>query len=373
MPHTRLVFVVLDTTTLCLILLLILFGFLCLLYVIYFHSKTLSEGYIQLRSFNAHWVIRVILILFAIFWGLFETSRISLLKTTGWVLPFLSLRWQEKLCELYIVGNLGLTEPILLLILAGLVQGSLWQSRPHRRNRRLIGHTLLFCFPVLILQLYCVIIFPSLCKNLGDDSGNIGAKACKYFTKPYLKEGNIVSCIYPLSATVVLGVFDFLFICYFVHIGVRVISLAINKGLQKRVRFLVFSVVGLLPLRVALLVLSGYSLLGLGLFEVLVMFAFIAMLFLLVAGICVLVYLPVSDSLAVRGLCTVSSIWYLERIMAPMDSLNRNLSSIGSADDSFIVGQQSLLDATESGTSERKAADFHKANLLVPIQNDHTS
>jgi len=71
----------------------------------------------------------------------------------------------------------------------------------------------------------------------------------KYFTRAFQESRGVVYCTYPLFCTIVYGVFVCLCITYFIYMAMRMISLVINKGLQRSVYWLIFAV-GLLPLRI---------------------------------------------------------------------------------------------------------------------------
>ncbi|CAN1258614.1 hypothetical protein LINPERPRIM_LOCUS9932 [Linum perenne] len=121
-----------------------------------------------------------------------------------------------------------------------------------------------------------------------------------YFTKAATTQSSavIALCTYPLLNTILLGIFATVLTFYLFWLGRRILKLVINKGLQKRVYTLIFSVSSFLPLRVILLGLSVLSEPERLLFEVLSFSAFLALLCCAGVSICMLVYFPVTDSLA---------------------------------------------------------------------------
>ncbi|CAM8944889.1 unnamed protein product [Rhodiola kirilowii] len=72
-----------GVVTICLVSLLILVGFLCILYSIYFRSRIRSQGFRQLGYFSGPWIIRITFILFAIWWGIGEVIRLNFLRREG--------------------------------------------------------------------------------------------------------------------------------------------------------------------------------------------------------------------------------------------------------------------------------------------------
>lgn len=118
-------------------------------------------------------------------------------------------------------------------------------------------------------------------------------------------------------------------------------SSVINKGLQRRVLFLILSVAVFFPLRVLLLGLSVFSLPEHFLFEALVFTAFLILFCCIGLGICLLVFCPVYDSLALKG-------------MRDMETGTRPLEN--HHDEVSLIGNQSLLE-TSSTTSEGRNSD----------------
>lgn len=305
MPLTRFAADAFGVVTICLVALLILLGLLCIIYSVYFRSRIHSEGCIQLSYFSGPWIIRITFILFVIWWGLGEISRLSFLRVEGGLLH--DLRWQETVCKCYIVSNLGFAEPCLFLTLLFLLRGPLQNMESgilsRKWNRKTAGYIFLYCFPVFVLQIVVILIGPWL----NNDSSY---KLPKYFTSAATivtassSKGarDIAFCTYPLLSTILLGFFATILTIYLFWLGRQILKLVINKNLQKRVYTLIFSVSGFLPLRVILLGFSVSRKPEQFLFEALTFSAFLVLFCCAGLCICMLVYLPVADSLALGNL-----------------------------------------------------------------------
>jgi hypothetical protein len=214
----------------------------------------------------------------------------------------LDLKWQETVCKCYIVSNLGFAEPCLFLTLAFLLRAPLQKRElgilSRRWNGKTAGYVLLYCLPVFVLQLLVILI--------GSDKSHL-VKLPHYFMSTAAasrkgKSDDITLCTYPLMSTIFLGIFATILTAYLFWLGSRILKRVINKGLQKRVYTLIFCVSSFLPLRVLLLGLSAFFKPDEFLFEALVLLAFLALLCCAGVCICMLVYYPVADSLALGNL-----------------------------------------------------------------------
>lgn len=311
MPLTRSVADALGVVTICLVSILILTGFLCIIYSFYFRSRIRSQGFIQLSYFSGPWIIRIAFILFTIWWGFWEIIRLDFLRREGRVLNALNSQWQETVCKGYIVSNLGFAEPCLFLTLVFLLRAPLLKMESgtlsQKWNGKTAGYVLLYCLPVFVLQLIVILIGPKLEKDR-----NHAQRLPHYFTSSAAASkteslDNIVLCTYPLLSTILLGLFVCVLTVYLFWLGRRILNLVINKGLQKRVYTLIFSVSGFLPLRVILLGLSVLSRPEHLLFQALAFMAFLALLCCAGVCICMLVYCPVADCLALGSLQDLES------------------------------------------------------------------
>lgn len=293
MPLTRFSADAFGVVTICLVALLILLGLLCIIYSFYFRSRIRSQGFIQLSYFSGPWIIRITFILFAIWWGFGEVIRLSLLRRA------LNLKWQETVCKCYIVSNLGFAEPCLFLTLVFLLRAPLQKMElgilSRSWNGKTAGYVILYCLPMFLLQLFVILIGPKLHRESQ-------RKLPLYFTAATERVDNITICTYPLLSTIFLGIFATILTAYLFWLGSRILKLVINKGLQKRVYMLIFSVSSFLPLRVLLLGLSVLIKPDQILFQVLVLLAFFALFCCAGVCICMLVYYPVADSLALGNL-----------------------------------------------------------------------
>ncbi|KVH87523.1 uncharacterized protein LOC112503484 [Cynara cardunculus var. scolymus] len=300
MPLTSVVADALGVVTISLVAVLGLLGLLCILYSLYFRDHIRSQGYTQLGYFSGPWVIRIVFILFAIWWGLGEILRLEFLRRDGRVLHALDLRWQETVCKCYIVSNLGFAEPCLFLTLIFLLRASLQKTESgplsQKWNLRTTIYILLCSLSLFALQMTVVLVGPQYETDL-----HLNKKG--YFFKFTTKHPNDVArCYYPLLSTLFLGLFATVLTLYLFWLGRRILILVINKGLQKRVYTLIFFVSSFFPLRVLLLGLSVLFKPGDTVFEVLAFLAFLSLLCCAGVGICMLVYFPIADSLALKNL-----------------------------------------------------------------------
>lgn len=295
MPLTRFSADAFGVVTVCLVALLILLGLLCIIYSFYFRSRIRSQGFNQLSYFSGPWIIRITFILFAIWWGFGEVIRLSLLRRA------VNLKWQETVCKCYIVSNLGFAEPCLFLTLVFLLRAPLQKMElgilSRSWNGKTAGYIILYCLPMFLLQLFVILIGPQLNREKSSQR-----KLPSYFTAATERVDNITICTYPLLSTIFLGIFAMILTAYLFWLGSRILKLVINKGLQKRVYMLIFSVSSFLPLRVLLLGLSVLVKPDPILFQVLVLLAFLALFGCAGVCICMLVYYPVADSLALGNI-----------------------------------------------------------------------
>lgn len=300
MPLTRVATDVFGVVTIALVALTAILGLLCIYRCVYLQLQIQRRGYSHLSYFNGPWIIRIVIIIISIWWGFGEIVRLSFLRGVGKL--FSSIRWQKYGCKFYILSNLGFAEPIIFLILAFLLHAALQKRESgtlsQRWNRKTFLYVILLCIPIFILQLVLVLLGPKFNK---EKIPRTRKKMVKFFMSTSLVNNRSI-CTYPLMSTIILGLLYFLVICYIVYIGTRLLSLVINKGLRMRVYFLALSVILFLPLRVLLLGFSVLPHAGNLAYEVLVFLAFLMLLFCNMIGICMLVYLPVADSLVLRDI-----------------------------------------------------------------------
>ncbi|KAE9595128.1 hypothetical protein Lalb_Chr18g0061101 [Lupinus albus] len=201
---------------------------------------------------------------------------------------------------------MGFAEPCLFLTLVFLLRAPLQKLETGIMNRKwnlkTAGYILLYCLPMFVLQLFVILIGPWLDKNNGS-----GKKLPHYFTRTVVApsmamEDDVALCTYPLLSSIVLGLFAIILTSYLFWLGSRILKLVINKGLQKRVYTLLFAVSGFLPLRVIFLGLSVFSGPGDFMFEAFVFLAFLVLVCCAGVCMCMLVYRPIADSLALVNL-----------------------------------------------------------------------
>ncbi|XP_051146983.1 uncharacterized protein LOC127262375 [Andrographis paniculata] len=344
MPLTRFVADALGVATISLVALLILLGLSCIIYSFYFRCRIRGQGFAQLNYFSGPWVIRITLIFFAVWWGIGEIIRLNLLRRKGRVLDALTLQWQENVCKGYIVSNLGFAEPCLFLTLIFLLRASLQSSGTLSRkwNMKTAGFVLLYCFPMIILQLVVILIGPRYKK---DHNPKLPSYFITAASSPKTTE-NIALCTYPLLSTIVLGLFATFLTAYLFWLGRQIVHLVINKGLQKRVYTLIFSVSSFLPLRVLLLGLSVLPNPERLVFDAISFLAFLSLLCCASVGICMLVYLPIADSLSLRSLQRD-----IEAGRAMIDEYNDTISLI--ANQSTLEGSLVTSPGRNSAASEK--------------------
>lgn len=342
MPLTRFSADPFGVITVVLVALLVLLGLFCIYRSLYFQIRILRREFLQLVYFNGPWVTRIVLVLVAIWWGIWEILRLTLLKEK--LRLFSSVTWQMNVCKLYILSNFGFAEPSIFLTLIFLLHSSLQKRESgtlsQRWNRKAILYVLLFCLPVLIMQVVLVFIGPKL-----NEKAN--RRMSRYINTSSMVEGNHI-CTYPLFSTSFLGLFDVLLILYAMYVGRRLLSLVINKGLRRRVYWLTASIFLLLPLRVGLLVLSAFLLPGSMAFETNVFIAFCMMLVCAVVGIITLVYYPVADSLALRD------FGQIEVVEFPYDDYYHDGSSLIANDSQLDTG--SYIDTRNSDASTKRGS-----------------
>ena len=345
MPLTRFAADAFGVLTICLVALLILLGLLCVVYSFYFRSRIRSQGFIQLSYFSGPWIIRITFILFTIWWGLGEITRVTWLRREGRVLN-LNLKWQETVCKCYIVSNLGFAEPCLFLTLVFLLRAPLQRMESGILSRSWNGKTavwvLLYCLPLFVLQLCLILIGPQLIKNKSL------RKIPRYFTSTMRMTDDIALCTYPLMSTILHGIFAAVLTVYLFWLGRRILKLVINKGLQKRVYTLIISVSSFFPLRVLFL---GFSVLSKPehlQFEALSFSAFLSLLCCAGVCICMLVYCPVADSLA------LGSLHDLESRRITSDDQNDTISLI--ANQSHLEGTAVISPGRNSDASTKRGS-----------------
>ncbi|XWS40415.1 hypothetical protein CRYUN_Cryun18bG0139200 [Craigia yunnanensis] len=349
MPLTRNSAEVFGVLTICLVALLILLGLVCIAYSFYLRSHVLRRGFIHLSYFSGPWIIRITFILFAIWWGFGEIIRLNFLRQQGRVLNALDLKWQENVCKCYIVSNLGFAEPCLFLTLVFLLRAPLQNMDTgilsRKWNGKTAGYVLLYCLPMFVLQLILILIGPELRKDRKE--------LPPYFTRtaaPVTQNSDgIALCTYPLLNTILHGLFATILTAYMFWIGRRILKLVINKGLQKRVYGLIFSVSSFLPLRVLLLGLSVLSEPERFLFEALAFSAFLVLLCCAGVCICILVYCPVADCLALGNLHDLEA-----RRRVVLDDQNDTVSLI--ANQSHLEGSVGISPERNSDASTKRGS-----------------
>ena len=317
MPLTRNSAEAFGVLTICLVALLILLGLVCIAYSFYLRSRILRQGFIQLSYFSGPWIIRITFILFAIWWGFGEIIRLNFLRRQGRVLSALNLRWQENNMDTEILSR--------------------------KWNGKTAGYVLLYCLPVFFLQLILILIGPELRKD--------SRELPQYFTRTAVMNNSddIALCTYPLLNTILLGLSATVLTAYLFWLGRQILKLVINKGLKKRVYTLIFSVSSFLPLRVLLLGLSVLSKPEQFLFEALAFSAFLVLVCCAGVCICMLVYFPVADCLALGNLHDLEA-----RRRVVLDDQNDTVSLV--ANQSHLEGSAGISPERNSDASTKRGS-----------------
>ncbi|AES89931.1 hypothetical protein MtrunA17_Chr4g0042531 [Medicago truncatula] len=297
MSHSRFSTEVFDVVTICLVSILILFGLICIAASFYYLYRIHNQDFVHLNYFSGPWIIRIAFILFVIWWSLGEIIRLTLIRHA------LHLKWSETVCKCYIVWNMGFVEPCLFLTIVFLLHAPLQRFEigimSKKWNIGTFGYIILYCLPMLIVQILVVMVGPQLEKNKV-----LGKKLPHYFTSTInsfsmeRENDDITICTYPLLSTALLGIFAMILTSYLSCLGSRILKLVINKGLRKRVYTLLFPVLCFLPLQVLFLGLSVLSRPDHFMFEAFVFLAFLSLVYCF--GLCMwtLVYRPIADCLA---------------------------------------------------------------------------
>ncbi|CAL9098828.1 unnamed protein product [Musa acuminata var. zebrina] len=299
MPLTRFSSDAFGVVTISLVIIFHVLAIRCIYQVVYLQVRIHRRDFLQLGYFNGPWITRIFLVIVAIWWSLSEIARLSFLK--GRI--FSSITWQQNFCKIYILFNLGFSEPSVFLTLVFLLRASLRRRElgtlSQGWNKRTISYVFLYCIPIFVMQIFVDFAGPRFFSEAKNDGR---AKKLNYFTKASVLIGDECVCTYPLFSTILLGLFHAVLISYVSYIGMHVFLSVINKQLLQRLYWLVSSVIFSLPVRVLLL---GFSVLpqpGNLAYELIVFLAFLVMLFCTVIGILVLVYFPVADLMALRKL-----------------------------------------------------------------------
>eukprot|EP01018_Ginkgo_biloba_P004506 Gb_40055 [translate_table: standard] len=236
-------------------------------------------------------------------------------------------------------------------------------------NKRVLISVLLLCFPTFIAQFCFEVISPSIefQKRYSKEKEGYGGKIPKYFTTVFKEEDSMAFCTYPLFSVIVHGVFVSLFVTYFLFVAMKMISFAINKGLERRILGLIFAIVGLLPSRVLFLGCSIMSKPGEPAFEVLVFLGFLALLLCTAVCVGILVLWPIADSLAVHWIFESKEVRMRKQQsnIIPTEQYSRPLSVfVGDSDDDFSVGASQSLLGTASSSVEKDSDSLPRGGSI---------
>ncbi|XP_076923882.1 uncharacterized protein LOC143586165 [Bidens hawaiensis] len=365
MPLTSVLADALGVVTISLVAVLGLVGSLCIVYSFYFRDHVRNRSRTELRYFSGPWVVRIIFIFFAIWWGLGEILRLEFLRRDGRLLHTLDSKWQETVCKCYIVSNLGFSEPCLFLTLVFLLRASLQKTASgplsQKWNLRTVVYVLLWGLLIFALQMTVILVGPRFETDLHMNKKGYFFKITTEYTN------DAARCFYPLLSTMFLGLFAAVLTLYLFWIGSRMLILVINKGLKKRVYTLIFFVSGFYPLRVLLLGLSVLFEPGNAVFEVVAFLAFLSLLCCVGVGICILVYFPIADSLALKNLQDIEAT---RRIIGEHNDTLSLIDNHGPLDDSSTKRGSISFRAMERDQDEQHVdqSPFVELSLLESSQ-----
>ncbi|XP_050385633.1 uncharacterized protein LOC126802122 [Argentina anserina] len=240
----------LDLITLLFIVTLLLLSILSLGFI--FHLCFKSRTAHHLQHFNSLWTVRLLLVIFVIFWSFNELLRLPSFRRTYLYgrYPFLSTFFkvegfeeEDKFCKIFFLFS-----PI----------------------------------DKMFLPLPAVFTRSSMVKAV--ESGKM-----------------VAFCEYPLLSTVIFGVFAATYFMWFLFSLWKVLSLVINKGLRMRIYALAVTVLVPLPVQVILLGLSVMWNPDKPAFAAISFVVFLITFVSFAVGQGILVLKPIADSLAAGG------------------------------------------------------------------------
>ncbi|XP_051137212.1 uncharacterized protein LOC127255621 [Andrographis paniculata] len=345
MPLTRVVADALGVVTVCLVAILVLLGVLCILYSLYLRSLIHGQALAPLTYFSGPWIIKILFIILAMWWGACEIARLSLLRHKGKFLGKLTHQWQQNVCKGYIISNLGFSEPCLFITLTFLLRASLQIPGALSRmwNRKTTGFVLLYCLPMCILQITVISVVPKYKEELRPRIPSYFFEAA---SSPRSAD-DIVHCTYPLLSTILTGLFATVLTAYFFWLGRRILHLVISMRLRKRVYALIVSISGLFPLRAILLGLSILADPGDVLFDAISFLSFLLFFCSMGMIICIVIYLPIADSLSLRRL--------------QIDSEAGRQACGGYDESSSLIGGRSPVEGSARNSAGQGSISFHHA------------
>uniref|UniRef100_A0A7N0R8W2 Uncharacterized protein n=1 Tax=Kalanchoe fedtschenkoi TaxID=63787 RepID=A0A7N0R8W2_KALFE len=374
MPLTRFVADVVGVVTICLVALLILLGLICIFYSLYLRCRIYSQGFIQLNYFTGPWIVRITYILFAIWWGLGEIARLDFLRQER-VLSDIGFEWQETVCRGYIISNMGFSEPCLFLSLVLLLRAPLQkvESGPlsQKWNGKALRSVVLWCFPVLVLQLTAILAGPKL-NHYRNGSKLLPDHFIRAATAFSLEgKDTIALCTFPLLSTIIFGVFATILTLYLMWVGRRIYNLVISQVLQRRIYIIILLAAVCLPLRYILLGLTALSKPQEYLFQALAFMAFLAPLSCILVCIFILVYCPAADSLALGSLQDLEARRRADNDQSDVISLIANQSYIEESSRNSpgrISGASTKTESISFRTDDRTGA-FVELSLFSPSRD----
>ncbi|DBA84654.1 hypothetical protein WJX77_004977 [Trebouxia sp. C0004] len=216
--------------------------------------RTKRESY-AIKSFNGYWHARALLLLTGGLWVLVQILRLDSLWTPDSVIlrrrPNVT-DWTRHglLCRLYLTLSLGFLQPLFLLLSLMLCQGTLSRPKKHRRcipNLKAVSLAFVWTCPILFLQ--SVVAWISIFFN-GDKWESQMHSFLHFFFATYefgdahdcgaQSANQCAVCIFPAVADIVSVAFTTLYLLALWTTTKRMLTAAINRRIQRRLRIFQF-------------------------------------------------------------------------------------------------------------------------------------
>ncbi|CAA3011651.1 uncharacterized protein LOC111403609 [Olea europaea subsp. europaea] len=280
-----------DLASIAIIAAFLLLSVLSFLFI--FHLRLQSRRMQHLQEFNSLWIVRLLLVTFAILWAVNEIIRLPNVRRT-YLDPFLTLNQQTNLCKFHVVLSLGLYEPGFLITLLFLVNVSIKKKNPCRMWALLCVS--MVCSPMTLIQTVLVYFAPletQLPKFVHGSS---------ILTIDF--QGNkTVLCTYPFFGCVVFLVFAIVYALAFLISCWRVLDVVINKSIRVRINVLLAAIMVALPMQIICLGLSWLWLPEDDEYGCVVLVMFFCIVTCMVVGEVILIIKPITDALVAGCEC----------------------------------------------------------------------
>lgn len=283
----------LDLTTLSLVAALQLLSLLSLSFILHLRFRSCCSAD-PLRKFNSLWTVRLLLVALVSLWSLSELLRLSFfrdpyLSAFFAYAPLFSPSQQTTFCKAHVVLSLGFFEPAFLVTILFLVNASI-NLHARAPNLWAISFVLVSCLPVLLLQVFSAFLtIPFVPSAL--------LREVFVLSRDRLGHHESIICTYSPITALVFGAFAVGFLFYFSFSCYRVVSVVINKWLRVRIYLLAFAISLSLVTQVLFLGFTAFWRLEGVAHSVAVLTVFLCTLCSAVAGLGILVVIPIADAL----------------------------------------------------------------------------